>query len=52
MKNQKAIKVNEKLGVKILNEDYIYGLKCIKYSKKEIKKIVHRRSGNRQRSWH
>lgn len=39
MKNPKAVKVNEALGVKVLNEDYVYGLKCIKYSKKEIKEL-------------
>lgn len=39
MKNKKAIKINEKLGVQVFNENIPDKLKLIEYSRKEIKEL-------------
>jgi len=37
--NEKAKKINDKLGVQIFNEKYLNGLKLIEYSKEQIKEL-------------
>ncbi len=37
--NEKAKKINDKLGVKIFNENSLGVLKLVEYSKEEIKKL-------------
>ena len=39
MKNKKAIKINEKLGVPVFNENIPDKLKLIEYSREEIKEL-------------
>lgn len=39
MKNLKAVKVNEKLGCKVLNESNIYGLTVNVFTKKQVKEM-------------
>lgn len=37
--NEKAKKINDKLGVQIFNEKYLNGLKLIEYSEEQIKDL-------------